>query len=49
MSKTISKDCIGCGRRFLVLDVSNDHANFCTEKCKKSHTIFMELRKKREG
>ncbi len=49
MNKTMSKDCIGCGRRFLVLDIGSNYASFCTEKCKKSHTIFKELRKKREG
>lgn len=49
MSKTLSKECIGCGRQFIVLNIDDTNFNFCTEQCRESHSILEENRKNREG
>lgn len=49
MSKTLNKECIGCGRQFIVLNIDDANVNYCTEQCKESHSILKETRKNREG
>lgn len=36
----IERTCVGCGNKFIVMDLKGPVSNYCTHDCKENHSIF---------